>query len=370
MKTKILFFKFLLFITFWAQSQQVYYSVPGANGNSTGQIRDIIKSGSNIYLAVGGYSTTGSFPIRQAALSLDTNQASPSAQEVYIGTTGAANLSINQNTLRFNGGFSSINFYDLDLNQTLPTTPTLVSGIAVSSLQNHVFYQNDFIYGTAPQASTSNAIDLILPLQTLSLNSVLWDAEVLGNNLYYTSSDNTNLYAVDLTSATAIPQIIHTDVDEIVSIEITTNYIYYGTYQGAKIKRLNRNTNTVNTLATVPSSGNPSVDYPRSIEIIGNQVFYAAITSELYVITDNLLNTNDFDIDISSTKIYPNPVQDQLHIQTNSRPKDYTIFSVVGKEIITGKFNASLDVSQLKAGIYFIKINTENGSVTKRFIKQ
>lgn len=368
-KAKLLLMTLVLTLT--ASAQQVYYNVPGVifNGVNTGEIRDLIASGTTLYVCARGYSNTGFTPVNSTILALDTNQSTPIEQEIYVATSPSAlNLAINQNTLRFNGASSNVNFYDLDLNQTLPTTPTITSGISVNGFFSHVFYQNNFIYGS--NISGSSNFELFLPLQTLTLSAALWDVEIYGDTLFYTAGDNTNLYSIDLTSSSATPQIVHTDSDAIVAIDVSSNYIHYGTYQGAKIKRLDRNTNAVITLATIPSSGNANTDYPRSVEVIGNQVFFAAFTDKLYVITDNTLITNDFNIDIFNTKIYPNPVQNQLHIQTESKPKNYTVFSVLGKEIITSEFNASLDVSQLKAGIYFIKINSENGSVTKRFIKQ
>ncbi|AXG71437.1 hypothetical protein KORDIASMS9_03694 [Kordia sp. SMS9] len=364
MKTKLLLLK--LFLTLSVTAQQVYYTIPGANGNN-GQVRDIITSGSTLYVSVGAYSNTGTFPLRKAILSLNTTQSSVSAQEVFIGSSpGVANLALNQNILRVNGGLSNIDFYDIDLNQALPTTPTIVSGLPVTGIHNHVFYQNNFIY--ASNIGNSTTLELFLPLQTLNIPSVLWDAEVLNDTLYYTTSDNTNLYAIDLTSATATPQIVHTDIDEIVAIEVSANYIHYGTFQGAKIKRLNRTTNAVTTLATIPPSGNTFVDFPRAVEVIGNQVFYAPGAGELYAIVDNTLSINDFDT--TKLTVFPNPVIDQLHVTADTTIKSFSIFSVLGKEIMIGDSPTTIDVSQLKSGMYFIKINSEKGSITKQFIKK
>lgn len=68
--------------------------------------------------------------------------------------------------------------------------------------------------------------------------------------------------------------------------------------------------------------------------------------------------------------VYPNPTIDKLYIKTNVNIKSFKVISVLGKEIVSGKNPSSVDVSQLKVGVYFIKINTDKGSITKRFIKQ
>ena len=49
------------------------------------------------------------------------------------------------------------------------------------------------------------------------------------------------------------------------------------------------------------------------------------------------------------------------------------MYDVTGKLILSKNLNSAesqIDISQLQTGIYFIKIETENASTTKRFIKQ
>jgi len=69
--------------------------------------------------------------------------------------------------------------------------------------------------------------------------------------------------------------------------------------------------------------------------------------------------------------LYPNPTTSQLTINTTEQIKSINILDVSGKTVkaITPN-NNTIDVSDLTNGIYFLKIETENGIVTSKFIKE
>ena len=77
----------------------------------------------------------------------------------------------------------------------------------------------------------------------------------------------------------------------------------------------------------------------------------------------------------SSINIYPNPVNDRLYIETLTLTQTLTveIYDVYGRRQVTEtpshQGNLVIDLSNLKSGIYFVKINTEKGNVVKRIIK-
>ena len=76
----------------------------------------------------------------------------------------------------------------------------------------------------------------------------------------------------------------------------------------------------------------------------------------------------------SSTNIYPNPVDNELFLATEVRVEEIAIYDVYGRTttvygLQTTDFVHSIDVADLEAGVYFVKIKTENGNVVKRFVK-
>ena len=96
----------------------------------------------------------------------------------------------------------------------------------------------------------------------------------------------------------------------------------------------------------------------------------------------NFGNTVDFenptvtisDIDLSkSIQIYPNPSSDQITISFDGQfanSWEITLFDITGKAIQTIKNEHIVSVSELPAGLYFVKINADGKTVTKKIVKQ
>jgi hypothetical protein len=83
---------------------------------------------------------------------------------------------------------------------------------------------------------------------------------------------------------------------------------------------------------------------------------------------------------LSSINIFPNPATNQLTIETGQlKIKSVEIYDVVGERLLctltpnpspSGEGSASIDVSKLSPGMYFVRVRTEKGEVVKKIIKQ
>ncbi len=76
--------------------------------------------------------------------------------------------------------------------------------------------------------------------------------------------------------------------------------------------------------------------------------------------------------DKKDLRIYPNPAQDYLniHLSSFSGMFSYQIISIQGKVILSGdSYSTSLDISNLPAGVYLIRIIEKNQHYTSKFIK-
>lgn len=81
--------------------------------------------------------------------------------------------------------------------------------------------------------------------------------------------------------------------------------------------------------------------------------------------------SNDGLQQISGLTVYPNPVKDGiLHINTNNNvEKNVTVYDVSGKVVLESVVNNNtLNVSNLKSGIYFANINENGITETKKII--
>ena len=68
-----------------------------------------------------------------------------------------------------------------------------------------------------------------------------------------------------------------------------------------------------------------------------------------------------------SFKLYPNPVEDHLYIQSSDTTiKNIDIYNIVGKRIYSSSSENRLDMSSYSAGIYFVKINNSTFKIVKK----
>ncbi|WP_397363161.1 endonuclease [Olleya sp. R77988] len=78
------------------------------------------------------------------------------------------------------------------------------------------------------------------------------------------------------------------------------------------------------------------------------------------------INKNEF-------KIYPNPVKGNLLTIENSQNSRFEIYNILGKKILNGTItpnNNKVSLSSLSKGVYILKLENKNGTVTKKLIKE
>lgn len=83
-----------------------------------------------------------------------------------------------------------------------------------------------------------------------------------------------------------------------------------------------------------------------------------------------LSNTNFENVEFS---LYPNPTTNILHIETTQEDiKTVEIFNLQGKRVLQTNTREvkSIEVSALNNGVYFVKLSTNQGEITKKFVKK
>jgi hypothetical protein len=110
------------------------------------------------------------------------------------------------------------------------------------------------------------------------------------------------------------------------------------------------------------------------IDGYGDSTFYAVGTYGTIIKSGNLSVSISENVVSDNVSIYPNPAEEELYITSKTiKIKDIYMYDVVGKKIsrypINGT-NTAINISYLQKGMYFLKIETENGTVTKRFLKE
>lgn len=126
-------------------------------------------------------------------------------------------------------------------------------------------------------------------------------------------------------------------------------------------------------------TGSPAIDtgdnskIPAGIitDLSGNQrIFNTTVDMGAYEFGSMALGTDDFDVAENEIKLYPNPVFNTLNIEIyDLNISDIQVYDMLGKQIIKTT-SIQIDVSNLKQGIYLLKVSTISGDIVKRFIKQ
>lgn len=68
--------------------------------------------------------------------------------------------------------------------------------------------------------------------------------------------------------------------------------------------------------------------------------------------------------------IYPNPVADRLNIVCSDQVREVNVIDITGRTVIGAGAETTVDVSGLAAGVYMIRVATENGIGTQKFVKE
>jgi len=96
-----------------------------------------------------------------------------------------------------------------------------------------------------------------------------------------------------------------------------------------------------------------------------------------YQYDDGSLSTSDINIAIKEMTIYPNPTKDKLTIKTTgySEKTSIGIYNLLGKMVLSKKDvtvgnSFEIDVNELEAGFYLLRLSNNNQSETKSFIKK
>lgn len=112
--------------------------------------------------------------------------------------------------------------------------------------------------------------------------------------------------------------------------------------------------------------------YPYSVSAQNYETAEGSVTIEgaNKEITVTLTPITGIETLTTSVGIYPNPVRDRIYI-SGKLPISYEIVSLIGKSLESGcAGGGSINVENLEPGIYLLRLNWENGSTVKRFVKQ
>lgn len=139
-------------------------------------------------------------------------------------------------------------------------------------------------------------------------------------------------------------------------------YLYAGTNRDAELIGKYNNSNRPSELYSTSKDILVVFETDGTGQADGWEIMYQSIVLGV----DNNIATNN------KISLYPNPADSQITLNNIDNNSQITIFDLCGKKLLEIKnpSNNNIDVSQLKKGIYFIEVNTNNVKNTLKFVKK
>lgn len=124
-------------------------------------------------------------------------------------------------------------------------------------------------------------------------------------------------------------------------------------------------------------------EYFNTIIVAGAARFLDEDNAEVYLTSQSLgilkdhisletLTVSDSDINKSNISVYPNPTQNFINIKLDKDISKFkaVLYNAAGQILLTTENKSTIDISNLNNGVYFLKIESENGRpITKKIIK-
>ncbi|MCT4629582.1 T9SS type A sorting domain-containing protein [Winogradskyella sp.] len=202
---------------------------------------------------------------------------------------------------------------------------------------------------------------------------------------------NNSIFWQNTTNGTAATRDISNGIDTSYDVfihntiaAVPANAGTYGTFSTTNVTTLNPTLDNLNLDANYKptSASNYIIDQGDNsyydvalfgdLDLSGNdRIFNTTIDLGVYEYNstlgiDEISNIEDWLL------VYPNPVSETLHIKTFGQDlKRLALYSVNGQIVLAqNEVQNSVDVSNLPSGVYFLQIETAQGSTTKKIIKQ
>ena len=140
---------------------------------------------------------------------------------------------------------------------------------------------------------------------------------------------------------------------------------YFKISEGAGTTITDLKAGSVGTL----SGMDPATDWVAGkLNCLTNSVCAYQMTDLVTITVSNAVGIDNTVLN-SSISILPNPVVNELTIGTDLEISKVEIFSVIGQLLQVG-YTKQINVSNLKSGVYLIKMSTPNGITQTRFVKE
>jgi len=95
----------------------------------------------------------------------------------------------------------------------------------------------------------------------------------------------------------------------------------------------------------------------------------ALYSTDCYIPCLETLSVSTYTLD--NVTLYPNPVKSILNIKTNDNSpiEKVKLYNITG-QLVMESISSTLNLQALDSGVYFVKVKTDKGIVTKKILKE
>ncbi len=206
-----------------------------------------------------------------------------------------------------------------------------------------------------------------------SYSDVSWTGDDGGNwNATDARTDQTlNTKAITVRNGTLI---LPSTSGGIGTLTVTTQRVFSGSDGTFNVSVNGTSVGTVAYSDTEQTVSIPNINVENNVSIVfdsnsgsSNRVRFDDLTYTCY----SALSIQEFDV--TSIKLHPNPVKNNLTIDLKSNIKtNIEIYDILGKRVLKTTLNrtSTINLQALKAGVYIVKITQKNATISNKLIKQ
>jgi len=128
--------------------------------------------------------------------------------------------------------------------------------------------------------------------------------------------------------------------------------------------------NSAGDYLSIGTFSSPSVDF-NPFAGVDTQSSSGGNGSDIYVSRFNTSQTIGVNQNsLEDVKLFPNPASDYIQISGVNSPEAFEIYSITGQLLKFGEYSGRIQLYGLENGLYFIKLISGSGIMTKTFIKK
>ncbi len=264
------------------------------------------------------------------------------------------------------GGYYGMFYYTENVGT--PTTPNFIPN---SEVQNPFGLEPTYYYAFVDAADMDNDGDIDL-----------LSGEYYGNFKYYEnvgtpsspafSAPILNAFGLNIVNQLAFPEMADLDNDGDFDVLVGE---YYGNF------KYFQNTGSASSPVFSAAIQNPFglgqqtyLAYPASVDMDDDGDMDLVITGYYgeFFYYENLLISNNIQELSQEITVYPNPVNDYVHIRSENNIEAIRVLDLSGKEVLSEiQLSSEIDVRHLESGSYIIEFTLESEQVLKKpFVKQ